>query len=221
MIDPIIVAGCSVSLTALVAAIVHRYLAKGFYERSNEQLERISEAERALHAAELRHQSELNQLTIEKLDEVKEARQLAIEEGRVQGRNENEVQSSLRLLEREKAHQSEIHVAVSEALERQRIEQQNQIKIFSIEVSPYVLVTKDGGFFSSEHVVKRGYQYQLFVNGIPTFQPHIHVQREERHSQFDETVKLAALAAVESLVQAAVLAVGGAPIRIGEAIIKS
>ena len=67
---------------------------------------------------------------------------------------------------------------------KNRLEEQKQS--FSIEVRPYVSKILDEGLFRSTASVKVGYQYQLFVFGVPCFDPHIVVEEQYETKKTDE-----------------------------------
>jgi len=65
-----------------------------------------------------------------------------------------------------------------------RIEEQKQS--FSIEVRPFVSKVLDEGLFRTTASVKVGYQYQMFVHGVPCFDPHLVIEEEYETKKTDE-----------------------------------
>lgn len=65
-----------------------------------------------------------------------------------------------------------------------RIEEQKPS--FSIEVRPFVSKVFDEGLFRKTASVKVGYQYQMFVHGVPCFDPHLVIEEEYKMKKTDE-----------------------------------
>jgi hypothetical protein len=81
-----------------------------------------------------------------------------------------------------------------------KLEHEAQVKAFGVEIRPYVKIEKDVGVIWDRHKSYTGYQYQLLVNGIPAFQPHVVVEHSEEIKEVDkqmvaDLVKLAHKAA--------------------------
>lgn len=57
-----------------------------------------------------------------------------------------------------------------------------RVKAFSVVVRPYVSQTKDGTIFKT-YSLEIGYQYQLVVNGIPCFEPHIVIEQRTEEKE--------------------------------------
>ena len=106
--------------------------------------------------------------------------------------------------------QAEKEIAATEARDRQRAEHELQAKLFSVKISPYVQLLTDNGLFKDTHEAKIGYQYQLLVNGIPAFQPHVFVERHEKIQQIDQSVKNTLLSIAQNCAEAAVTTYLGA-----------
>jgi hypothetical protein len=68
----------------------------------------------------------------------------------------------------------------------------------------------DNGLFKDSYEAKIGYQYQLLVNGIPAFQPHIFIERHEKVVQVDQSVKQTLLSIAQNCAEAAVATYLGA-----------
>lgn len=66
-------------------------------------------------------------------------------------------------------------------------------KSFSVRVRPWINCIKKDEFFSTSYLIQIGYSYQLFINGIPCFEPHIIVdqQKEEKSINMDQMISLA------------------------------
>ncbi|MEA5075417.1 MAG: hypothetical protein VB139_03630 [Coriobacteriia bacterium] len=84
------------------------------------------------------------------------------------------------------AQEIELRDAVAETRANERAEFERQVNSFSVKVSPYVKVSKSGGRWRSHVESASGYQYQLFVNGVPAFAPHVEITNTETVTQIDE-----------------------------------
>ena len=84
------------------------------------------------------------------------------------------------------AQQVELRGAISDARETQRAELELQSKLFSVKVSPYVEISDSRVWMRTRHRSVSGYQYQLLVNGIPAFSPHVVEERVETADVVDE-----------------------------------
>jgi hypothetical protein len=77
-------------------------------------------------------------------------------------------------------HASETQQKAHDEYERGRrqgeLDTDQKAKAFSVVVRPYVCQTKDGTLFKT-YSLEIGYQYQLVVNGIPCFEPHIVIEQ--------------------------------------------
>lgn len=95
------------------------------------------------------------------------------------------------------AHEAELTQAVAAARDRQQTELDAQLKAFAVNVSPYVDVSETGNYWRRRHKSVTGYQYQLLVNGIPAFAPHIVEEKVETSETVDEQrlIQLASQAA--------------------------
>jgi hypothetical protein len=63
---------------------------------------------------------------------------------------------------------------------------EERAKRFRVEVRPFVEKYTDKGMFKCDYWYKAGYQYQLFVNNVPCFEPHRVVERQDRFKEFSE-----------------------------------
>lgn len=101
-----------------------------------------------------------------------------------------------------------INNQVKEAEERAKtlakLEFEAQAKAFSVSIRPYVRVEKDSGIIFDDHKSYTGYQYQLLVNGIPAFQPHIVIEKTEEIKQADKETILHLVKIAESSARSAI-----------------
>ena len=73
--------------------------------------------------------------------------------------------------------------SADEARDQARRDFEQQAKLFSVEVQPYYEVTEVSQYFKTEYEARTGYQYQLRVNEIPAFQPHVIIESTERRKK--------------------------------------
>jgi hypothetical protein len=163
--------------------------------RCSELEKRIQDAERGRLADRIRLEDEQHELL--KSDKAK-----AYEEGRELGRVEQRKEhiEELTRLHQEYARKvsDEVERVVAETRDKVRSEYELQSKMFSVQISPYVQITEDKGLIKSSYATEVGYQYQLLVNGIPVFQPHVITERSEiRKEVSPERVKELATHATE------------------------
>jgi hypothetical protein len=197
----------SALLVAAVAVVIHRYLTRAAETAVRTQVDATRESERQLHLIKMEHLSDRNEVAVKHAEALTQARAVAFEEGRKQALAEHEAEISMRLAQLRSEMTARIgderETAANEARERLRAEYELQNKLFSVKISPYVELVTDNGFFKKTHDSKLGYQFQLLVNGIPVFQPHVCVERHERIDVFDEEVKRGLLTIAQGLAEAA------------------
>lgn len=77
-------------------------------------------------------------------------------------------------------------------------------KTFSVIVRPFIRKIRDDGLFTKHLKLEVGYQYQLQINGIPCFDPHIvieqHYEEKEVNQEVIEKMTHLALAAAKTAV---------------------
>lgn len=214
MTDTIFVAAISSVIVAAVALLIHRYLTNALHLKLQEYLAQVNEAERQVHIRQLEFLDEKNKIEVAHTDVVKQARAISFEEGRKQGKAEHELEASIQLADQRNEFairlQTEREQAATEARDKQRAENELQAKLFSVKISPYVQFLTDKGVIYDDYESKTGYQYQLLVNGIPAFQPHVVVERHEKIKKIDEAVKNECLKLARRCAEAAVTTYLGA-----------
>lgn len=57
---------------------------------------------------------------------------------------------------------------------------------FSVQVRPFISTIKDEGIIWDSTKSQVGFQYQLYVNGIPCFQPHVVVENEYHEDKVND-----------------------------------
>ncbi|MRR49655.1 MAG: hypothetical protein EG825_01870 [Rhodocyclaceae bacterium] len=152
--------------------------------------EQIRTLEKEAHQKERSFLEERNRMELENLEAIKQAKAIAFEEGRQRGIIEGDAKrlTDVMALQAEFADklQAEREKAGSEARERLRAEYELQSKLFSVQISPLVRITESKGLFRSDYQSDVGYQYQLLINGIPAFQPHVIIERSENRKEVNE-----------------------------------
>ncbi len=177
-------AGCGVTWLVLRSRLEQMHRA------SMDREAELRESQKSIHERERAFLEERNQTEIRHADAVQKAKAEANEQGRKLGRVEGESQhlEAIMALKSEFSARltAEVDVAVTEARRRLTAEYELQTKLFTVQISPLVRITEDKGMFSSVLIVETGYQYQLLVNGIPAFQPHVIIERTESRKQVNE-----------------------------------
>lgn len=176
-----------VTVTAGLSALVAYFFGNRASERQQkalaEQLAACRKLEKDIHIQERDFLAERNRLEIEKSEIIRTAQEDAFEKGRQQGLIENRVIHIAELASQRsellKRNEAERDHASAETREKLRAEYELQSKLFSVKITPYVSITEDKGLIRNEFVTVAGYQYQLLVNGIPAFAPHIVAEHTE------------------------------------------
>ncbi|MFO1385311.1 MAG: hypothetical protein U1F55_03865 [Chitinivorax sp.] len=214
MTDPILVAVLTFITTATAAVLIYKRLASELHTKLKVSSAQANEAERQVHLKEMEYLAERNKAEIAHVETLNQARALAFEEGRRQGRAEHELETVMLLADQRNEFairlQAEKEQVAAEARDRQRAEYELQAKLFSVKISPYVQLLTDKGLIYDTYEAKAGYQYQLLVNGIPAFQPHIVVERHEKVQEIDQAIKNTFLSLAKTCAEAAVTTYLGA-----------
>ncbi len=146
---------------------------RGFEESTSHLQKKILETEGIFIFKEREYQEKLLEQTRHYAEEIESATREF--HRRIQAlRQEHEGQLKE---EREKAFQ--------EGLRRGSQAEEEKAKIFSVMVSPYIGQREISSFFKKSFQLKIGYQYQLLVNGIPCFDPHVVIEQSMEQDQVD------------------------------------
>lgn len=168
--DPVALVGLSFFTAGAFGYVLHAMAVRGLQTQSAADQQRIRELELDAHAAERRFLGEINALESAHHSTLSEERgkltRLRIEHADTLARERDQVSA--------------------EAREQARREFENQASLFSVSIRPYVRIMKDDGYFNSSFETQTGYQYQLLINGIPAFQPHIIVESTEQTKKFND-----------------------------------
>lgn len=61
-------------------------------------------------------------------------------------------------------------------------------KAFSVIVRPFIRKIRDDGFLKKMNRIEIGYQYQLQINGIPCFAPHVVIEQHYEEKEVNQEV---------------------------------
>ena len=144
-----------------------------------------------------------------------------------------EKMSSLKQSELQQKFEHAVRVAVNDERDRAReaLQQAEQRYSQSIEdqknsalsvvVHPFVNTEAEKGIFTKETKVEIGYKYQLFVQGLPCFEPHTMVLESTVHKEVDQETLTFLKNKAEQAAEAAVLVKGGGAAKAAISIAKT
>lgn len=190
----------SAVLVATIASLIHIRKSRASAMRIAALEAEANEHQKQLHKLEAAHLKAKNDLELEHHSLAKRAREEHYNEGFQHGVTSSQKDHLIEITNLRAAHREELAQREAEAEKRGRsmakLEHEAQVKAFGVEIRPYVKIEKDIGVIWDNHKSHTGYQYQLLVNGIPAFQPHVVVEHSEEIRQVDkemvaELVKLA------------------------------
>lgn len=187
-VENLLPAFAAVVVTAFAWLVLHRRQISSIEVRLAQERAATQDAERTLHLKEMDFLRQRNERESEFAD-------------LLAGEREKLAQQRTELLQRLEVEKTE---AAAAARDKLRAEYELQNKLFSVTISPYVQLVTDKGFFTDDFQARIGYQYQLLVNGIPAFQPHVVIERHEKVKQFDEKIKAAFLEIATSTAKLAI-----------------
>jgi hypothetical protein len=152
----------------------------------------INDHQKAIHLLEAEHIKSKNCLEIEHHESLKKSKEQSYKEGYELGLASAYKDHLVEITNIKSAHREELAIKEADAEKRGRaiakIEHEAQVKAFGVEIRPYVKIEKDAGMIWDEHKSYTGYQYQLLVNGIPAFQPHVVIEHTEELKSVDKQV---------------------------------
>jgi hypothetical protein len=203
------------SLTTLsIAWIFWRKEKQGLGVELARQVAEARELEKKMHVRERDFLAEKNQIEMAKTEALREARATGYEEGRAFGQAESQRDhlTEVTRLRSDFALQltNERESAAGQARDRLRAEYELQTKLFTVKICPYLRITEDKSMFNKKHELVSGYQYQLLINGIPAFSPHVVPERTEIKSEINPQLEAALLRLAEKAADTAInLYLGG------------
>jgi hypothetical protein len=204
----------AVILTAAIGLISWRSASKKQAQEMQALLDRTRQLEKELHIKERDFLAERNQREIATSDALRNARDAGYEEGRKLGVTERSAAHVSELSEQRfeltaKFEQEKIQ-AVNAALDRLRSDYELQSKLFSVKIVPYVSIAEVKGLIRNSYQTITGYQYQLLVNGIPAFAPHVVAEQTEVRKEINSHVERALIETAERAANGAIdLYLGG------------
>ncbi len=210
--------------TAAGAVLTTVFLAALFWRRASAQQDealarevvRTRELEKQLHLKERDFLAERNHIEIAHAETIRISRSESFEEGRQLGIAEGSTAHINELASQRSELVAKFDVererAVAEARDKLRAEYELQTKLFTVKISPYVRITEDKGLIRDTYETVAGYQYQLLVNGIPAFSPHVVAERTETKRAVNEELERMLIQTAQNAAEAAVqLYLGGSP----------
>jgi len=207
----------ALAATASTSVLFLFFLNKERQGKNREIKEHIAEArelEKKVHSREREFLDERNQLELAKFDAVRLSRAAGLEEGRLFGQAEKQRDHLTELTNQRSEFSTQLikqcEIAATEAKDRLRAEYELQTKLFTVKICPYLKITEDKSLFNKKHELVSGYQYQLLINGIPAFSPHVVPERTEIKSEINPELERTFLAVSEKAADAAInLYLGG------------
>ena len=157
-----------------------------------ELLSKVRELEKAIHMLEAGNLEAKNQLQLSHYDKEKETREKAYQDGFENGVASIRKDHQIEMTDLRSQHMQKLREVGAEAEARgkavAKMEIETQVKAFGIKISPYLKIVKQSewGGMVKNYKSEMGYQYQLMVNGIPAFSPHIVIERAEEYKEIDE-----------------------------------
>jgi hypothetical protein len=210
------VAAISALATTLVALILWRRASVMVREQLASQVASARELEKQLHIKDRDFLEERNRIELSSAESLRTAKAASFEEGRQLGLAES-LRDHVNELASKHAElcmkfEIERQQAVVDARERLRAEYELQTKLFTVKISPYVKIVQDKGLFGDKYEAISGYQYQLLVNGIPAFSPHVVPERTETKKAINEELEQALINTAKLAAEGAItLYLGGSP----------
>ncbi|SAL03598.1 hypothetical protein AWB77_06827 [Caballeronia fortuita] len=195
-------------VTATGTILYSRGKTKQSLAEADGQLLKIRDLEKQLHLKDAEALRAKNDSELLHFEALRLAREEAREEGVALGKSECEKDYLLEKTRLESDHRSAIvqerENAANEAKAQLRLEIATQTKLFSVAIFPYVKIETDKGLIWDDHKAVAGYQYQLLVNGIPAFEPHVVKIHETVIKEVNEAAKKTLLNVAEKAVNAAI-----------------
>lgn len=181
---------------------------KSFVGQSDEQLLKIRELEKQLHLKDAEALRSKNDAELAHFEALRLAREEAKQEGVALGKSECQKDYIIEKTQLEAKHQGAIarerESAAGDARSQLRAEIATQTKMFSVAIFPHVKIESSKGLIWNDHRASAGYQYQLLVNGIPAFEPHVVKIQETAIKEVNEAAKKMLLDVADKAVTSAI-----------------
>lgn len=218
--DLIITAIISATITAIFSMVWFKRSIKSKDDEISNQLMSSNQKDKEKHALEMSYLSRQKETELKHAEILAAERLASLNEGKEYARNDHALALGRALAEQKAEFMERIvrekERAADEAREKTRVEFELQAKLFSVKISPYAQILTDKGMVWDDYETKAGYQYQLLINGIPAFQPHIVVERHEKIKEVDPSVKQALIKTASQCAEAALKTYLGANLKFGE-----
>lgn len=210
----ILIAFATAASTLLLSWFFWNKERQGKNAEIKEHIAEARELEKKVHLREREFLDERNQLEIAKSEAIRLSRAAGFEEGRLLGQAEKQRDHLTELTNQRSEFSIQLirqcEVSATEARDRLRAEYELQTKLFTVKICPYLRITEDKSLFNKKHELVSGYQYQLLINGIPAFSPHVVPERTEIKSEINPELERTLLAVSEKAADAAInLYLGG------------
>lgn len=178
--------------TAAIVAFVFSKNSKSSAIKIQELYSLVNDHQKSLHLLDAEHIKSKNCLEIEHHELLKKSKEQSYKEGYEVGLAANYKDHLIEITNIRSAHREELAKKEAEAEKKGRaiakMEHEAQVKAFGVEIKPYVKIEKDSGVIWDNHKSYTGYQYQLLVNGIPAFQPHVVIEHSEDLKTVDKQI---------------------------------
>jgi hypothetical protein len=191
-----------------VTALYFKGKAKRSLAEADGQLLKIRDLEKQLHVKDAEAFRAKNDSELLHFEALRSAREEARKEGVALGKSECEKDYLIEKTRLESDHRSalveERQSAAEDARNQLRVEIATQTKLFSVAIFPYVMIETDKGLIWDDHKAIAGYQYQLLVNGIPAFEPHVVKIQETVIKEVNDVARRTLLNVADRAVNAAI-----------------
>lgn len=163
-------------ITASVGLLVHRRLVVALHLSRSASSDRLVELE-----GQLARQSEefFSQLSQKAKEHMEELDRLARERRQA---DENHI-AEMKLKVREAEDRG-----YEDGKRKAELRADEKAKAFSVIVRPFIRKIRDDGFFKKLSRLEVGYQYQLQINGIPCFDPHVVIEQHYEEKEVNQEV---------------------------------
>ena len=210
----------SVTITAILSLAWCKRILKSRNEELSNKLAALNQKDKDMHALEMSYLAKQKEAELKHAEVVATERLASFNEGKEYAQNDHSLALAKALAEQKSEFierlAQEKERASEEARNKTRAEFELQAKLFSIKISPYAQILTDKGIVWDDYETKVGYQYQLLINGIPAFQPHIVVERHEKIKEVDPNLKQALIRIASQCAEAALKTYLGANPQFGE-----
>lgn len=205
----------AVLITAVISfLVINTFLIKKKEDKYLKMESKTHEMEKQIHLNETKFLEQKNTAEIIHRSEQKilrdSVRKEGYEHGLAEGKKDHLIEiTNLKAEHRVNVVEERARAAV-EARTSALAEFELQNKLFSVTIKPYVSVEKINGYIWDEYKSETGYQYQLLINGIPAFQPHVVIESSEKLKEVnEEKMKVLLECALGAAKSAAELYMGG------------